>query len=317
MNPKDTKGRTVTLKDCKNLQQQNNFTNQILGTLSSQLDRIEDKLETPHISRQIVTPHFLDKSLDKNRPIFKPAEVGNKTLKLSNNDDLIKTLTKRIEQLDLTNKPLTSNTKFVKMIIEITPTNVDQIKAIFEEQYPQINKIRHQFKQQTKTINYYPRPTPLDLQYEERNQITQSKYDEDDIYEWNIDGVSEHQVLNILQEIIMASTTYKSRGNSDHLICVHLIASFTSQLKGWWDNALTKEEKIYIQTSLDERGNQNSVHTLIFAITKHFLGDPISFQARTSEILQYIRCRNLSDYRWYKEIYFAKVHTRPDVNQPY
>ena len=40
INPKDSEGRTTTLKDYKNLQQQNNFTNQILGTLSSQLDRI-------------------------------------------------------------------------------------------------------------------------------------------------------------------------------------------------------------------------------------------------------------------------------------
>ena len=84
------------------------------------------------------------------------------------------------------------------MITEITPTNVDKIRAIFEEQDPQINRIRHQFKQQTKTRNYYPRPTLLGLQYEERNQITQSKYDGDGIYEWNIDGVNEHQVLNIL-----------------------------------------------------------------------------------------------------------------------
>lgn len=49
------------------------------------------------------------------------------------------------------------------MITEITPANVDQIKAIFEEQNPQINRIRHQFKQQTKTRNYYPRLTPPDL----------------------------------------------------------------------------------------------------------------------------------------------------------
>ena len=49
------------------------------------------------------------------------------------------------------------------MITEITLANVDQIKAIFEEQNPQINRIRHQFKQQTKTRNYYPRLTPLDL----------------------------------------------------------------------------------------------------------------------------------------------------------
>ena len=77
--------------------------------------------------------------------------------------------------------------------------------------------------------------------------------------------------------MIMASTTYKSKGNSDHLINVHLIAGFTRQLKGWWDNILIEDEKNYIQTSLDERGNQNSVHTLIFAITKHFIGDPIAF----------------------------------------
>ena len=69
------------------------------------------------------------------------------------------------------------------------------------------------FKQQTRTINYYPRPTPPNLQYEERSQIVQSKYDGDDIYEWNIDGVSDHQVLNILQEMIMVSTAYKSRGS--------------------------------------------------------------------------------------------------------
>ena len=97
---KEIEGRTATLKDYKSLQQQNNFTNQILSTLSSQVDRIEDKVETPQIVSQIVTPQFLDRNLDKNHSIFKPAEVGNKILKLSNSDDLIKCLTKRIEQLD-------------------------------------------------------------------------------------------------------------------------------------------------------------------------------------------------------------------------
>ena len=76
----------------------------------------------------------------------------------------------------------------------MTPTNVDQIQTIFEEQDPQINRIAHKFKHQTKTRNYCPRTTPLDFQYEERNQIVQSKYDGDGIYEWNIDGVSDHQV---------------------------------------------------------------------------------------------------------------------------
>ena len=58
---------------------------------------IEDKLETRQITHQIVTPQFLDRNLDKNHPIFKPVEVGNMTLDLSNNNnDLIQTLTKKI-----------------------------------------------------------------------------------------------------------------------------------------------------------------------------------------------------------------------------
>ena len=115
----------------------------------------------------------------------------------------------------------------------------------------------------------------------------------------------------------MASTAYKSRGNLDTAICFHLIAGFTGQLKGWWDNALTEEERRFIQKSIDESGNPNAVHTLIYAITKHFLGDPLSFQSRSSEILQNLHYDKLSDYRWYKEVYFAKVHTRTDCNQPY
>ena len=96
INPKDDERRTVTLKDCKNLQQQNNFTNQILGIISSQLDRIEDKLEEPQpqISRQIITPHFLDRNLDKNFQIFKSTKIRNHKVKFSN--DSIQTLTNKI-----------------------------------------------------------------------------------------------------------------------------------------------------------------------------------------------------------------------------
>ncbi|KAL6342400.1 hypothetical protein AAG906_009073 [Vitis piasezkii] len=122
----------------------------------------------------------------------------------------------KIAQLDLSNKASSSNTKSINVIEEITPENVDEIQAMFEEKDPQINKIVHKFKQQSKTRNFYPRPTPPDLQYEER-------------------------------KMIMASTAYKSRGNLDPAICFHLIAGFTGQLKGWWDNALTEEEMRYIQ----------------------------------------------------------------------
>ena len=45
------------------------FNNKIISQIkfkapSTQVDRIEDKLETPQIANQIVTPQFLDRNLE-------------------------------------------------------------------------------------------------------------------------------------------------------------------------------------------------------------------------------------------------------------
>ena len=65
-------------------------------------------------------PQFSYTNLDKNHLIFKPTEVGKETIKLSNNsnDELIKCLTKQIEQLDISLKPSTLNTKLVNVITQ-------------------------------------------------------------------------------------------------------------------------------------------------------------------------------------------------------
>ena len=81
--------------------------------------------------------------------------------------------------------------------------------------------------------------------------------------------------------MIMASTTY-SEDNDDHTIVQYLIAGFTSQLRGWWENMLTNVKKQYIITSSNEMREQNVVHRLIYAITKHFIGDCRILQERSS-----------------------------------
>ena len=43
------------------------------------------------------------------------------------------------------------------------------------------------------TKNWYPIPSPPDLQYEERN--TQFTVSTSKLYEWNIDGLSEQEIL--------------------------------------------------------------------------------------------------------------------------
>ena len=72
-NPKEDEIRYSNLKDIKGLQQQNNFTNQILGTITSQLDRIEKNLPK---SKELEHEKPLFKSLEYNKPI----KLGNKLM---------------------------------------------------------------------------------------------------------------------------------------------------------------------------------------------------------------------------------------------
>ena len=74
--------------------------------------------------------------------------------------------------------------------------------------------IRYRKTCQQGTNFFYPRPTPPDLQYEERFP-QRSMYNDTFIYEWNIDGFSEHEIINVLCQITMATTAYLT-DNDDH-----------------------------------------------------------------------------------------------------
>ena len=80
-----------------------------------------------------------------------------------------------------------------------------------------------------------------------------------------------------------------------------------------WENFLGDKERFYVQKSLNEEGEQDAVLRLMYAITKHFIGDPRVFEEGNSEILQHIRCRTLSDFKLYHDVFLAKVMTRKDA----
>ena len=132
------------------------------------------------------------------------------------------------------------------------------------------------------------------------------------IYEWNIDGFSEHEIINVLRQMIMAATAYLS-DNDDHGAAQLQISR---NLRSWWDNCLTDHERKFLQTSLNEEGEQNVVYR-ICTITKHFVGYPRILQERSYEILQNLRCITLSDFRWYHDVFISKVMTREDARASY
>jgi len=90
--------------------------------------------------------------------------------------------------------------------------------------------------------NYYSRPTPPDLQYEERGTFSTNHFDGQSVYTWNIDGKSEHEILNTLQQMTMAITAYKARNLDPRNEAIGIINGFQGQLKYWWDNFLSEEE---------------------------------------------------------------------------
>ena len=115
----------------------------------------------------------------------------------------------------------------------------DELIKMFEEPHNQIISKDINNQEDFKTRNHYPRHTFPDIQLEERNQYTQASYTSGTIYEWNIDGMTEYNILTKLQEMTMVSTAYKLNNRlPDHAVAQTIVAGFTGQLKGWWDNPL-------------------------------------------------------------------------------
>ena len=67
--------KSPTLKDVKNVQLQNNYSNKILYTIFNQIERVESKLEPYHYYMK-----SQPQSIDKIKPLFKLFDISNRNL---------------------------------------------------------------------------------------------------------------------------------------------------------------------------------------------------------------------------------------------
>ena len=126
------------------------------------------------------------------------------------------------------------------------------------------------------------------MQFEERYFQTQFFVSVDKIYEQNIDGLSEQEIINKMGHMSMVGIAYMNNHNLDHLEIVDLLVTgFSGTLRGWWDSYLTEDFKESIKNAVkkndeglpifDEsisKGIPNGVNTLIYSILKHYVGTP-------------------------------------------
>ena len=138
----------------------------------------------------------------------------------------------------------------------------------------------------------------------------------------------EYEIIKLLHKMTLLTNVYKNHGKQDHQIAHLIVTSFTGQLKGWWDHYLNNDDKNQILTAVkretdgsvimtNRQPSQDAVNTLIFTITKHFVGDPNQYKERASGVLINLRCPQLLDYRWYKDVFISKVLSRNDCQQSY
>ncbi|KAL9684625.1 hypothetical protein QQ045_022066 [Rhodiola kirilowii] len=211
--------------------------------------------------------------------------------------------------------------KFKKLKLTTLDKNLRD-KLIKDPNYKQvyqdrINKLQKWADKPTTGKYYYPRPTPVDVLIEESNEIITNCYSGGHIYEGNIDGYANQQIHNAIHRMLMFFTVCKTSGNSDITSANMIIAGFSGQLKGWWDNYLTQIEKYDILNRIKEEGYnlvEDVVYTLVVSIIEHFTGKYSGNSESIRTLLQNLRCKTLTDFRWYKDTFLSSVMELPECN---
>eukprot|EP00268_Persea_americana_P019020 TRINITY_DN19751_c0_g2_i1.p1 TRINITY_DN19751_c0_g2~~TRINITY_DN19751_c0_g2_i1.p1 ORF type:complete len:357 (+),score=5.83 TRINITY_DN19751_c0_g2_i1:1358-2428(+) len=135
----------------------------------------------------------------------------------------------------------------------------------------------------------------------------------------NIDGLSEYQILNVMQQMLVYSNAcYIHQWNQEHTILA-ITVGFTGQLNGWWHDYLSEIQGEEILKSikrddtghpiLNERGETqgDQVLALITNIIHHFLGKLQDVSKKNKEQLINLKCHTLTDFQWYKDVYPSKL----------
>ncbi|KAG7947753.1 hypothetical protein I3843_14G110000 [Carya illinoinensis] len=330
------------LAETKKIMEQNNFVNQTLHTICQQLERIEDKVEKPVLEKPASTSlKMVEKPL-----IILPEDMSKihfgETSTLAKIDQLLAIVKQEkpsVSTIDRNNPGVNFNDSFsvhtwndsdddVSLSDNSLVQKIDLLEKEFQGLQVEKPELARIYSRDIKPIgltkNWYSRPTPPDLQYEERGFHSQFSVSANQIYEWNIDGFSEQEILNTLNRMSMVAVAYYNNKLSQTEIVDILTHGFSGMLRAWWDKHLTAEERETIRLAIkkDEdglpildieenrregtHGSPDGVNTLIYTIVKHFVGTPSNITNSISDYLNNLRCNKMSDYHWYKDVFMSR-----------
>ena len=253
--------------------------------------------EVPSISTVFFHKNF---KLDPTRPIYKFINVLEEELRIAKIGTMTKLAIEEIRKKIRRSRNYFKRKKEGRRFMKINNLeHIEEIENDFQEML-EINKIKFPRNAYPRTRNYYSRSSLANVQYAERSHFVENSYSGESIVEWNIDGASEQQILDTIQQITMTTTAFKIKGDIDKRIASMLITRFIRQLKGWWDNILTETKKGLIFNAIKTDPTTNQVDqdvptTLLYTIIKHFIEDPKKLQQRATDQLVSLHCPTMVD----------------------
>ncbi|QHO49641.1 uncharacterized protein DS421_1g15740 [Arachis hypogaea] len=304
----------VAPKDIKILIEQSNYTNRFLQCLGDNLSSSGSTFSLKNASEASTS-----KSIEK--PLFKPFKISSKA-KQSLKTSILKQQSsdsKVIQKIDQLLNRFTT--------IPETPTNSGESTSRIQTRSSKaINALGLESNESCSEQSDDSGKSSLKISPILTNSLTKWK----GLTKLSTYGYNRVSAPDLALEERELGTAYQAaHDTSEEAIANVIVSGFSGQLKGWWDNYISDNQKHSIFSAIkvndqnepiigdDGEPIPDAVNTLIFTIASHFIGDPSLWKDRSAELLSNLKCKTLSDFRWYKDTFLTRVYTREDSQQSF
>ena len=226
------------IDNSKSIIAQNNWTNMALFMIGKQMDRMECSSSSSKEAKDIPSS-----SVVYPVDIHPPLSVPDFKLTDKQDDDFIDLLVAKLQKTSLSVLQEDGEASD-----DDVPTDSAESLQHIQQMEASLQKLEYE---PSGLKTYYKRPTPQDLLFEEDFFQNQVSYNGRSIYEWNMDGLSEYQIHEVLHKMLMYASVCKTAGNDDKNVAMFIINGFTGCLRGWWDNSLTAAQRDRKSTRLN------------------------------------------------------------------